>query len=143
MAKSQGALVDAQGFSLVTEFEVAGEDTGPGAVDEGHLKKRVCGAEAEERARRLAAAIRYTFSLEDPAEKTDLRVTCRKMSCELIGEGEYSTNISLTFRGTPAGPVLDSWAEIEVVLVSEAEIERREKSLAKGLRELAKSTCKP
>jgi hypothetical protein len=138
MSKSQGSIVDAQGFALVTEFESPGEDS-PGFVDEGHLKKRVCGAEAEEYAKRLGQDIRYYFSLEEGSEKF---VSCDKKSCSLTGMGEYSTNITLTFRSTAKGPVLDSWSEIEVVLVSEQEINRREASIAKGLKDLAKSTCK-
>ena len=139
MSKSQSALVDAQGFALVTEFESPGEGE-EGFVDEGHLKKRVCGAEAEEYAKRLGRDIRYYFSMEEEGEE---RVACDKKGCLLTGLGEYSTNITLTFRGTAAGPVLASWSELEVVLVSAEEVKRREKSLAKGLKELAKSTCKP
>jgi hypothetical protein len=65
------------------------------------------------------------------------------MSCDVIGIGEYSTTITLAFRGSPGAPVLDSWSGIEVTLVPDSEVARRRTIIANGLRSLANAKCAP
>lgn len=137
MAMAPEALLDERGFALVTQFEQPGEDADP---REGKQRKRVCGDEARQRAKRLYRTIRYTLSQGD---EQDPWVTCQGLTCELRGQGEWSTSSTLYFRQTKGKLALEAWTEIERVLVSEQEVKRREKLLAQGLQALRGTTCKP
>lgn len=128
-------LVDARGFALVTQFELAGDDVDS---SEGSKKERVCGAEAEARVRDLLATARYKLAAGD---ESDPWVSCKGLTCELRGEGEWSTWITLYFRPSPEGPKLEAWTEIELALVPPEIVAQREAFLVKWRAALAKQSC--
>jgi hypothetical protein len=135
MAKRATDLLDGNGFALVTQFSMPGEDVDP---EEGNKKERVCGAEAEDRVQRLLVTARYKLAAgDDPAPA----VTCKGMRCDLRGDGEWSTTITLWFRKGKQGPVLEAWTEIEIVLVPPDVVAERQKFLDKWRRTLAKKKC--
>lgn len=136
-AKDVDAILDARGFAQVSEYDSPSDDVDPA---EGHSRKRVCGELARKSILQLYETILFKLRM---GGEDDPWFFCKGMTCELRGEGEWSTWGTLHFRKAKGrkGIALEAWTEIELALIEPAEAARRKRSIQRGIRELASASC--